>query len=133
MITPEIKDQILSYLCEYYELEGVCVLDNDELFEIVPVDLNELEAFIGQLKRMNLFGPDSVVVSETKTYIQIYLEAQDFLRIGGFTAREAILIQNIDKLDLEVQKLRENPSDTLATAANIAAILANVLSFFRPV
>lgn len=132
MITPEIKDQILRFICDECEFEETSRFETKEFFDIASVSLNELDAFISQLKRMKLLGSNSEVY-EDQTNVQLYLEAQDFLRIGGFTAREAILIQNIEKLDLEMQKLRENPSDTLATAANIASILTNILSFFGPV
>lgn len=130
MLSPEIKDKILSYLCDTFEFEGVCVLQNDEIFNLVPISLNELEAFFGQLIRLKLVGIETEVLTETKSYIFLYLEAQDFLRIGGFTAKEAVLKQSVEKLRLEVEKLRQNPSDPLTAITNVTTIAANILSFF---
>lgn len=81
---------------------------------------------------MGLIG-SKPYISENITQIELRMDAQDFLRIGGFTAKDKILKQNIEKLDLEVQKLREDPSDPLAAAANIATIATSILSFFRPI
>ena len=50
MITPEIKDRILAYLCDTFEFEGVCVLQNEDIFNRAPISLNELEAFFGDRK-----------------------------------------------------------------------------------
>lgn len=130
MITPEIKDKMLSYLCDNFEFEGVCVLQNDELFNIAPISLNDLEAFFGQLVRMGLVGEETEVISDNKSYVFLYLEAQDFLRIGGFTAKEAVLKQSVEKLQLEVEKLRQNPSDPLTAITNVTTIATNILSFF---
>lgn len=130
MLTPEIKDRMLSYLCDTFEFEGICILQNDEIFNLVPVSLNELEAFFGQLVRMKLVGEQTMVFSETKSYIFLYLEAQDFLRIGGFTGKEAILKQSVEKLQLEIEKLRQNPSDPLTAITNVTTIATNILSFF---
>lgn len=127
MITPEIKDQILKYLCGKCEFEYLSFVDNEDLLKLAT--LNELEGFVEQLKRMRLVDYKSEVY-EDQTHVILYLEAQDFLRIGGFTAKEIILKQNIEKLNLEMQKLRENPSDPLAAVANVTSILANVLTFF---
>lgn len=130
MITPEIKDRILAYLCDTFEFEGVCVLQNEDIFNRAPISLNELEAFFGQLVRMRLAGRETEVITESKSYIYLYLEAQDFLRIGGFIAKEATLKQSIEKLHLEMQKLRQDPSDPLTSIANVTSILANILTFF---
>lgn len=121
---------MLSYLCDNFEFEGVCVLQNDELFNIAPISLNDLEAFFGQLVRMGLVGEETEVISDNKSYVFLYLEAQDFLRIGGFTAKEAVLKQSVEKLQLEVEKLRQNPSDPLTAITNVTTIATNILSFF---
>ena len=131
MFTPEIKDRILSYLCETVEFEGVCVVPNEELLRLAPVDLNELDAFFKQLVRMRLVGYQTEVITEDKSYVFLYLEAQDFLRIGGFTAKETVLKQSVEKLQLEVEKLRQNPSDALAAITNVTTIATNILSFLR--
>ena len=96
------------------------------------INVNELKGLLSQFSRMGLIG-SHLYVSETYIELEKQMEAEDFLRIGGFTAKDKILKQNIEKLNLEVQKLRENPSDSLAVAANIATIATSILSFFRPV
>ena len=131
MFTPEVKDRILSYLCDTIEFEGVCVVPNEELLNLAPIDLNELDAFFRQLVRMRLVGDRTEVITEDNSYVFLYLEAQDFLRIGGFTAKEAVLKQSVEKLQLEVEKLRQNPSDPLAAITNVTTIATNILSFFR--
>ena len=98
---------------------------------LAPVDLNELDAFFKQLVRMRLVGYQTEVITEDKSYVFLYLEAQDFLRIGGFTAKETVLKQSVEKLQLEVEKLRQNPSDALAAITNVTTIATNILSFFR--
>ena len=128
MITPEIKDQILRYLCENCEFDELCVIeDNEDLLKLTS--WNELYGFIEQLKRLRLIGPQSDVY-EDNPYILLYMDAQDFLRIGGFTAKETILKQNIEKLNLEIQKLRDNPSQALSILSNVTSILANITTFF---
>lgn len=131
MITPEIKDRILEYLCDTFEFEGVCVLQNEDIFNRVPISLNELEAFFRQLVRMRLAGRETEVITESKSYIYLYLEAQDFLRIGGFIAKEATLKQSIEKLHLEMQKLRQDPSLLVSIAMVITvSIIFPCFSFF---
>lgn len=132
MITPEQKDLILKYICDECEYDVHSVFETNEFFSVAHIEVNELEGILCQFSRMGLIGPDPYV-SEYKTNIELRMEAQDFLRIGGFTAKDEILKQNIEKLNLEVQKLREDQSDPLAAAANIATIATSILSFFKPV
>lgn len=129
MITPEQKDQILKYICDECEYEETSKFRPDEFSSIVSLNTNELEGLLSQFSRMGLIG-SNIYVSETRVLIQKRIEAEDFLRIGGFTAKEKALKQNIEKLNLEVQNLRKNPSDPLAAITNITTIATNILSFF---
>lgn len=128
LITPSIKDDVLSYIVANYDLNALysrCELK--PLLEIVGSKSN-LQAIFNQFIRIGLIGKGTV--SSLAYSISVNIEAHDFLFHGGFIAQEEILKANINKLSLELEAISKELEPKFAEkAATISTIAANVTSF----
>ncbi len=130
MITPEIKDQILTQL--------VIQTGMHKSFDIAAdsagfgVSSREFDAILDQMVEMNLI---TCLRAMGKVRVSISAAAHDFYRRGGFTAQELILKSNIEKLNLELKQLsKELAPDRLAVIDRLSAIcsaITSALTYFK--
>ncbi|MCR2007991.1 MULTISPECIES: hypothetical protein [Bacteroides] len=136
MITPKLKDCILSVLCSG-ELEYECLyhISKDAILESIPDKCteNELVAILYQFKRMGLisdFANNSSTVN-----LCLLIEASDFLARGGFYAQEELLKANIEKLSKELDLLSKQLKPDMLEKANLISSIGNsivaALSLFK--
>ena len=133
LITPAIKDEILSFLVANYELNALYSrCDLKPLLKIVDSKSN-IQAVFKQFERLGLISNGSV--SSLCYSVSLNVEAHDFLGRGGFVAQEEILKANINRLGLELENLSKELEPEYAEKASkittIAASIATVLGFFK--
>lgn len=133
LITPTIKDEILTFLVVNYDLNAVYPrCDLKPLLKIVD-SKSHLQAIFKQFERLGLINNGTV--SSLCYSVSINVEAHDFLGRGGFIAQEEILKANINKLGLELENLpKELEPKNAEKASLIAALAANIttaLGFFK--
>lgn len=133
LITPAVKDEILSFLVANYDLNALYPrCDLKPLLKVVESKSN-LQAIFKQFERLGLINHGTV--SSQCYSVSVNIEAHDFLSRGGFVVQEEILKANINKLGLELENLsKELEPKNAEKASLIAAIAANIataLEFFK--
>ena len=97
MITPEIKDRVLTRLVSRSDmLESFNIAVDSAEFGVSPC---EFDAILNQMADMKLI---TCLRTMGNVRVSISASAHDFYRQGGFTARELLLKSNIEKLHLEL-------------------------------
>ncbi len=126
VITPAVKDDILSYICIKCPPENFFKIDTEEILRDIECDFNTLDAILSQFQRLNFLS--KLGVGDTTTFVP-HLEATDFKQRGGFVAQEEIFETNIKRLLLEVDNLKKQLSpDQLETANKISSIASAIFS-----
>jgi hypothetical protein len=131
MITPEIKDRILTHIISRDVL--LFYLKYDEVFPEKDISFNEFILVLEQFVRIGLLETAKEVTRE-QCYIVICADIYDFHRHGGFVAQEEILRANLEKLNYELLKLSEEMDASGMTRIHritgIAASVATALRLF---
>ena len=128
MITPEIKDKILSFI----------VLKDKIRFEIRIESLaNELDispdiisAIVQYFSRIGLLqiNKEMGFMGKETFDITMNVEAYDLYHEGGFTFQEEILKAQLNKLDEELSLLKKKTTDsTLSTIEKMISIVGTIL------
>lgn len=126
MITPELKDSVLNWLCENLAPERL------ERFipSVISISFDELNAILIQFERhgyiVELNARRSVI------YLILTVDAIDFYRLGGFVMRDIVAAQTIEKLSLEVKQLQQSFPEKAETFTTILANLVTIASIFLP-
>ncbi|MEG0560661.1 MAG: hypothetical protein RR513_09135 [Muribaculaceae bacterium] len=133
MITPEIKDELLKFLCENCPFETYLTIDKPQfLAGFKHLTKNEIVAVFMQFDRYG-FISDFVENSQTLNLI-LMLDASDFLRNGGFSFQEKILHDNIEKLTKELallsKELEPKHLDSASKIASICSAITGALPLF---
>ena len=125
MITYEMKDRVLNTIVEYGMKMGINVDDSGKEF---GVNSQYLRAILDQLERLGFIEQDKMLGSAI--YINVNVEAHDFISHGGFKGQEDLLRNNIEKLLLEIESLKPSMPDKINTMTAIAANISTALGLF---
>lgn len=125
MITPEMKDKVLSYLCEHCPLERAYQLEYEELSEFTSKE--ELKAILLQFARMNIL-PKLDYWGDTYIIV-LQADAHDLLARGGFVAEQFLFTTELEKIQAELKKLQADANKPELSRADKVAILSNIISF----
>lgn len=130
MVTPQLKDTILSFFTEksmIFDLHNKDVMEKFNIDEPTFFALLEYFHDKGLIKYTHYESP--------KVQIQMTIKAHDFIHHGGFVVEEEILKGNIEKLGLEIDLLyKQLTPDQLERANKIATIGSAIvasLSLFK--
>lgn len=127
MITPEIKDLVLSDLVSAPTMQ--CELNPETVATQYDITPEEFNAIITQFDK---FGLTHTLITYSTYEIKITADAHDFIQRGGFTGQEMLLKANIEKLGLEIDKLAKDLSPKqLETASRIATIGSAIMSSLK--
>ena len=131
MITPEEKDALLRYLCEKNQPEKVCRRSLIEMRQATLLSDATIIALISYFHRCGLVQHVAGSFNSIKPTadLLVTIEAFDFVRRGGFTFQEQILQNEIEKLTLEVERLRPSLGDKIE---QISTIASNLMSLVKP-
>lgn len=97
--TPEYKDSVLKNLCDQLDPYRLYRIDT-EAFEDDPQLLHTCLMQFKERGFIQQYGGGRIAS------IVLTADAVDFLRKGGFTFEETVLIQQLDKAILELEKLQ---------------------------
>lgn len=132
MITPVIKDKVLSSLLSYDET--TLYFDFDKLGELLDIEQKYAIIILKQFERLGLVNLGHYNSKDT-VIISLNAEIYDFFSHGGFIGQEEILQANLEKLNLELLKLAKDiePSklETINRITSIAGNIATALGFFN--
>lgn len=125
MITPEIKDRVLSDLVAFENMR--CATDIKTDCAGYGITCGEYSAIIDQLEKMGFIACSRCLGGYVE--IRVSADAHDFYNRGGFVGQEMLLKANIEKLGFELDKLAKDLTpDNLATAEKIASIGSAIIS-----
>lgn len=124
MITPEIKDRFLSELVNH-GMSGAFVIR--AFATELKVSEDEIEAIMKQCEGLNLVSfVRSTRVGNTAYYLSA--DGIDFNTHGGFVAKEKLLQKTFEKLNLELESLKQSAPQR---AEAITGIVANIVSILK--
>lgn len=127
IVTPEIKDKVLFYLCSSYPLEEFLYVQTPVLTKETETEFNNLSAILRQFEKMNFLR--DLAVGEMSCNFRLNVELHDFAQKAGFIVREQVFEANINKLLLEVDNLKKELSpDKLEITNKISAIAAAIFA-----
>jgi hypothetical protein len=120
-ITAEHKDKVLNALITKAAGKGVAVLEYSEIADEIGISQQLYETIIAEFKSKELISSQGFGTRYTLMH-KIY----DYYNHGGFVGEETILLANLDKLILEVERLREQLSPDLLSKIepNLKAVIA---------
>lgn len=121
-ITPELKDRVLNELLDTSN-GGQIMLETYERTMFLDLSDDILEMLLNYFatnKLINLNGGIGFFM------VQPCVEAHDLKNRGGFVGQEILFKQNIEKLLLEIESLKQSAPDTFE---KITSIVANLTTF----
>lgn len=127
IITPELKDRFLNELINRCEVSELTLISIESMAKQLETTGKVIEGIFNQFVDIGLCMPTNNRVGRELNVI-LNVEAHDMVRRGGFTAKEKILKENLEKLSLEIEQLR---TQDMAQAARLATILSNIANFFK--
>lgn len=127
IITPELKDRFLNELINRCEVSELTLISIESMAKQLETTGKVIEGIFNQFVDIGLCMPTNNRVGRELNVI-LNVEAHDMVRRGGFTAKEKILKENLEKLSLEIEQLRTRD---MAQAARLATILSNIANFFK--
>jgi len=126
MITPIIKDRILNKLISTGFSVKLNIKEEAMEFEIHPQELliilEQFEEY-GLIKLTKFLGGEML--------IKFKAEAFDLNNHGGFVAQEELLTKNIEKLLLELERLKPSMPDRIEKITSIISAITSALSLFK--
>lgn len=122
--TPEVKDSILAKICEYPPYQLITIDDPHSLCD----DLELLEVCLFFFSGRKLVS--DVRVTPLFCRFATCSNAYELMRLGGFTFEEEVLINQLKKANLELQKLEANPGlkDYVQQISGVTGIITNLIS-----
>jgi len=125
MITPKIKDLILNDLVN----TGVnCQLNIHDSNTDYGLERDYLEIILDQFENFGFIEQHKMLGG--RVMISLSASAFDFSQKGGFTAEVALEKAALDKLQLEIESLKESYPDKAALFTSTLANLATVAGLF---
>lgn len=129
-ISPETKDKILNWMLSNLKYSRSGKYSRKELAVYFELDLDTLDAIFRYFERLNFIN---ISVINSQIYmLNLQIEASDFMQRGGFVGQEFLLLQNLDKLLLEIKKLEPEFASKTQTITTIVANITQAISLFFP-
>lgn len=124
MITPEMKDRLLNFLIENapqhpFPRGGDGYTDIPWMY---------IEMILNQFHKRGFI---TIRLTKEEMDVTLTADAYDFAYHGGFVAQEENLMNNLRKLELEVQKLQSTFPEKVATFATILGGISSYLGLFN--
>jgi len=126
MITPELKDKILQAFIECNSI--TFGFDGRVLSRDLNIPFDVLDAIVGNFERLNLVVATRLLGGGFR--ITLNAEAFDVFNRGGFVAQEYLLQKEVEKLLLEIERLRPTLGDKAERIISIANNIAGIAGTF---
>jgi hypothetical protein len=133
-VTSELKDSVLRFLLTHYEPEQVYDRgDTNYILSTLHLDYVSLNAILKQMEQRGYIA--NLRLTPHSLGVKFRQDGADFIQRGGFYAQDELLKNNIEKLLLEIEYLRQELAPKhLESAEKIVTIGAGILtalSFFK--
>jgi hypothetical protein len=126
-ISSALKDRIIGHLINNAnDLKGSASLKSiADTFNIGP---NTVNGLLNYFENRNLMRVDRLIGGNFNYAFTI--DGLEFVRMGGFAMYDELLLQNIEKLRLEVEALKHTAPERAETFTTIIANIVTAIKFF---
>jgi hypothetical protein len=129
MINSYTKDVIIKWLITNFEPTPQIQVSSSDLAACFDISDHVLRLFLKQLHRMQII--DYSELGAGHIMLMPHMELYDFHSRGGFTVQDELLKKNIEKLHLEIEKLKPHFSEKAGMFANLSAIAGTIMSALK--
>ena len=129
IITTKQKDQVLREICAVADYDGGFYLYYTQLPDLEITCVNGIMRYferIGFVRNLSIYP-------RTRIGFALNYEATDFLLKGGFHAQEEIFKANMERLSLEIDRLRPKLGGDAIELINAFTNLCSIISILYPV
>jgi hypothetical protein len=135
IITSQLKDSTLHWLCHNVPLGQLEQIDVDSLLEATNADLYTISAILEDFNEIGLF--EKLILNSEDIFVVLKARAHDLLNRGGFSVIDALNEANIQRILFELDNLKKqlkpdkpDQLEILNKITTIAASLTTVLAAF---
>jgi len=126
------KDALLKYLTQNCQPESFQQFLITDITKATNLSVQDIGVLLSYFQRNKLIGEYSLRVSSPVLHIVVFLDAFEFFHRGGYTLFEQILLQETQKLMLEIENLKPSIGARLEKVTAIANnIIACIATFAR--
>lgn len=130
-ITYKEKDVVLNLLCNEETIaEQQCWLNRQDFINQSGLDTQALASTLKYFERLGIISSLNYRHSAPTFSLIVHQEAFDVLNRGGFTMQEEVLQKEVQKLLLEIERLKPSIGDKIETVSTIANNIASVVGSF---
>lgn len=125
------KDRVLSYLVNHPD---VCVneyssISREDIEKQTGYDIRLINSILGGFQQEGLISNLNLRFSSPSFYLEINQSASDLFNRGGFALKEQVLQKEVEKLLLEVERLKPSLGDKIE---KISTIVNNIVGIVKP-
>ena len=126
------KDALLQYLTKNCKPECFQQLLIADITKATNLSVQEVSILLSYFHRNKLIGEYTLRVSSPVLHLIVFLDTFEFFHRGGYTLFEQILLQETQKLMLEIENLKPTVGARLEKITAIANnIIACIATFAR--
>lgn len=131
-ITYKEKDAVLNYLCNCDEVvpERLSQINRLKYVSHVGTDEKTALSVLQYFNRIGIVSNLNYRYHSDTFYVIVRQEAFDLLNRGGFTVKEYLLQQEVEKLLLEIERLKPSIGDKIEKISTIVSNIANIIKAF---
>ncbi|MBQ8958733.1 MAG: hypothetical protein IJ057_09605 [Bacteroidales bacterium] len=130
-ITYKEKDIVLKLLCSEEIVPEISIgISREEIIEQSGLDTQTVASILKYFERNGLISDLNYRHSAPSFSLVVHQEAFDVLNRGGFTMQEEVLQKEVQKLLLEIERLKPSVGDKIETISTIANNIAGVVGSF---
>ena len=128
LVTAELKDKVLSVLCSWEDMypEQYVVINTADFLKKADVNSRAAFAILNYFKRIGIIEDLSFMHSAPEFRLVINTEAFDIANRGGFVVQEQLLQKEVEKLLLEIERLKPTLGDKAEHISTIANNIAGI-------
>ena len=129
MISYKTKDKILNKLVNESP-EMTFGFDSEDAKKIFGSNMETVCSVLDYFESIGLIDQDKFL--DGGIMIETLIPAHDLVSHGGFTAKEELLTNNIEKLLVEIASIKQLMPEKVETITEISAHIAAGLAAFKP-
>jgi hypothetical protein len=130
MITFNEKDLLLKYLCKNCQPESLSDFSQKECLNVTGLKQLEINSILQYFLRIGIVGSFNLRYSCPTVFVELRMEALDILNRGGLTTQENMLQKEVEKLLLEIERLKPSIGDKIEQVSTIANNIAGIAGSF---
>ncbi len=131
MITCEEKDAVLRVICKNnLQTEVLLPVKRKVFIDATGLDEQTVLSVLCHFQSLGLISKLNYRYHIDLFYMIVHTKTADLFQRGGFTMKEYLLQQEVEKLLLEVERLKPSLGDKIEQISTIVSNIANIIKPF---